>query len=420
MVVPEVRAGSYPTREGNRVTAWIDGEPAFARIRDAIVGARGSVWSTIAFLWPDFRLPGEQDDLLAVLDRAAARGVDVRLLCWRPGPGQDAFLPTTFWGSPGQLELLRARDSQVAIRWDTAAPGFCQHQKSWIVDAGLATETAFLGGINCNPRSVVRPGHANGPGTHDAYVEIVGPAAIDVHHNFVQRWNAATGGDWPAGASDDLPLPDRVPAVAGNSRVRIQRTLSPTQAAAETSILDQYLAAIGAAERTIYIENQYVEEPSILSALAAALDRGVYVIAVVPAGDPDAGGGRARLAGHARLLLAGLASSDEVGRLHHVYVHDKLMIVDDAWATVGSANLHHWSLHGNAELNASVWDPAFATALRVELFAEHLGRDTSGLDDLAAFRCFAEIARRNATAPPTTSARGLAFALEPAPDRRRS
>ena len=27
---------------------------------------------------------------------------------------------------------------------------------------------------------------------HDAYVEIAGPCATDVHHNFVQRWNEAS------------------------------------------------------------------------------------------------------------------------------------------------------------------------------------------------------------------------------------
>jgi cardiolipin synthase A/B len=50
---------------------------------------------------------------------------------------------------------------------------------------------AFVGGINLTARATGAPGHAEGH-RHDAYVEVVGPAATDVHHNFVQRWNEAS------------------------------------------------------------------------------------------------------------------------------------------------------------------------------------------------------------------------------------
>ena len=54
------------------------------------------------------------------------------------------------------------------------------------------TETAFLGGINLNPHSVVSPGHRGKGQNHDVYVELKGPSVVDVHHNFVQRWNEAS------------------------------------------------------------------------------------------------------------------------------------------------------------------------------------------------------------------------------------
>lgn len=46
-------------------------------------------------------------------------------------------------------------------------------------------------------------------------------------------------------------------------------------------------------------------------------------------------------------------------------------------------------------MNASIWDKAFVRALRCELFAEHLGLDTSHLDDLAALRLYRRIAGEN-------------------------
>src|SRR3546814_19493346 len=60
------------------------------------------------------------------------------------------------------------------------------------------------------------------------------------------------------------------------------------------------------------------------------------------------------------------------GRRHDIYVHAKIMLVDDTWATIGSCNLHRRSLEGHSELNLSVWDSKVARALRCELLAEHL------------------------------------------------
>lgn len=75
--LPFVDTGAYPMRVGNRVRPWIDGLPAFRRICEAIEGARQSVWVTITFMWPSFRMPDGRGAALAVLEDAACRGVDV-------------------------------------------------------------------------------------------------------------------------------------------------------------------------------------------------------------------------------------------------------------------------------------------------------------------------------------------------------
>ena len=69
-----VDTGSYPTRDGNHVVPWIDGEPAFRRICKAIEAAQESVWATVTFMWPSFRMPDARGSALEVLDRAADRG----------------------------------------------------------------------------------------------------------------------------------------------------------------------------------------------------------------------------------------------------------------------------------------------------------------------------------------------------------
>jgi len=155
--IPFVQSASYPMRSGNLVRALIDGEPAFRRICEAIEAARQSVWATITFMWEAFEMPDGRGSAFDVLDRAAARGIDVRLIFWRPDSETEWLKRNAFWGSAAHVDLLETRRSGAKIRWDRAHPGFCQHQKSWLIDAGADDEIAFVGGINLNPHSVVAP-----------------------------------------------------------------------------------------------------------------------------------------------------------------------------------------------------------------------------------------------------------------------
>jgi cardiolipin synthase A/B len=448
--IPFQLAGSYPIRAGNLVRPLIDGEPAFRRICEAVEAARHSVWVTVAFMRDGFRMPGGRGTLFDVLDRAVRRGIDARVIFWRPNP--EAAYATeegTFRGSQAQRDLLAARGSRIRIRWDRAHGAFCQHQKSWLIDAGQPTETAFVGGININPQAVVSPGHPGGGGIHDAYVEVAGPSATDVHHNFVQRWNeaserAAADGVWAHDGDDDLPFPGRASPPRGSALVQIQRNVhaglyrnghpSPGAEAfdiarGEATICEQYLAAIRSAQRSIYIENTAISIGAIVDAIGDALLRGIQVVVLLPAEPADwVRAARLRperkdffdrfaaLGQFDNFGLVGIAGKNAEGVRTNIDVHAKLMLVDDAWATIGSCNLHFNSLFGSTELNASVWSPEHARSLRCELLAEHLGRDTGHLDDREALILYRSIAIENAHR--RTSGRndwdGLAFKLDPA------
>ena len=278
-------SASYPVRAGNLVRPLIDGEPAFRRIAEATEGARHSVWVTVAFMMPTFQMPDGRGSLFDVLDRAAARGLDVRAIFWRQNPETSWVEGRIFSGSQADREMLGARSSRCRVRWDRTHGAYCQHQKSWLVDAGQESETAFVGGINLNPHSVVSPGHLGEHHNHDLYVEVTGPAATDVHHNFVQRWNEASereaeDGVWGHNGNDDLAFPMRLSSAKGESLVQIQRTVHADRyrdgrpspggrafdiAGGERSIFEQYLGAIRAARRSIYIENQALDVPEIVA-----------------------------------------------------------------------------------------------------------------------------------------------------------
>lgn len=423
----------------------VDGVPAFRRIGEAIEAARHSVWLTVTFYADDFNFPDRQGSLFDVLDRAVARGLDVRALFWRPNRASSSY-GRTFPGAEPDRELLRRRGSRFRIRWDRAPAAFCQHQKSWIIDAGRPSETAFVGGINLTARALDSPGHVGGGGRHDIFVELTGPSATDVHHNFAQRWNEASereveDGNWACDRGDVLPFPTCTSAPRGSSLVQIQRMLHPGRytdgrptpggapfdvAAGERSILEQYERAIDAARRTIYIENQAIPIPPIADRLERALERGVDIVLLVPA-VPEAHVFAARrdprrralfdgleaLGRHPNFLLAGIAGPSAAGERIATYVHAKIMLVDDSWATVGSCNLHANSLSGHSELNASIWNATVVRELRCRLFTEHLGMDTGRMDDRAALLLYRQVASDNSAMKERGDAawQGLAFAL---------
>ena len=291
-----------------------------------------------------------------------------------------------------------------------------------------------LAGLISILNSMVAPGHRGEGQNHDVYMELAGPSAVDVHHNFVQRWNEASErhsaeGRWGSGSEIDLPFPTRLPSRRGDALVQIQRTIhsgryrdgraTPEGApfdieAGERSNFDQYCAAINSARRSIYIEQQHIEVPEIIDCLRQALLRGVEVVAVVPA-EEEVSEELAALGAFENFTLAGIAGLGNDGQRKPVWVHAKLMVVDGEWGTVGSCNLHRHSLFGNSEMNAAFWDRKTARALLSELLREHLERDISDMDDIAALRLFRAIAEDNRKLfnAGDPAWQGLAFSLLP-------
>lgn len=450
MHIPFATNGSYPVRPGNHVRPLIDGEPAFRRICEAVEAARHSVWVTIAFLDEDFAMPDGRGSFFDVVDRAASRGIDVRVIFWRMNDGAGFLNSTVFSGTEAHRRMLAQRGAKFLARWDRAQKAYCQHQKSWLIDAGRPGEVAFVGGINLHNSSVTPPGHAahDRDHTHDIYLELRGPSASDVHHNFVQRWNEASernagDGCWPdAQRAGDLSFPRIASPAAGSVTAHVQRTVraghysdaTPAPdgqpydiAKGETTMFEQYQKAIAAARSSIYLENQALGCPQTVEALHAALQRGVDVVVLTPSNanafmkaarnDPRSRPFYERfdaLGEHDRFALIGIGSPDADGALRDIYVHAKAAVIDDSWVTIGSCNIGARSFFGDTEMNVTFWSPDVARQFRVDLLQEHLGADTTHLDDRAAFALYRERAKANA-AKRARGERldGLAFAMDP-------
>ena len=240
-------------------------------------------------------------------------------------------------------------------------------------------------------------------------------AEIDL--NFRDRWNESrfqhrflpTRSRPPLRAEGSLPGTED-----GTTRTHIVQVLrtyatiaSPLHRPAtfapkgERSYLSGYLKAIGRAERFIYVEDQYLVSLEIARALTTALERVEKLIIVVPAQGP-----RPRLLREAfdwhrndfiRLLRQKGERKVHVFELRQprtsepIWVHSKLMIIDDVYAAIGSANLNRRGMEHDSELGIAVVNQAscsqsFAQDLRRRLWAEHLGLDETDtlLDDPVA------------------------------------
>jgi cardiolipin synthase len=417
---PPVRRASSPARAGNDVRILVDGVEAFTRISTIVLAARSRVWITVSFVDLHVHIPGAAMTFLELVDSVAARGIDVRLLFWWsefPGIG-------SFRGDDHEIKELAARDTNVRMRWDHIRHG-CHHQKTWVVDG----THAFVGGINITEEALSEPSHT-GPGFHDVFCEVEGSAAADVAANFIDRWNQASitrerGLAFPsidhAGDLDEPVAPDAPTPAAhlGDARVQIVRTIpgglyTGTRGwhaehrfdlgDGETSVCETTHAWIESAERSIYIENQFLMDPATIRCLRDAAERGVEVIAVVP-GEPDP-----NLLLYpkedmerTRTALTGISDAENLGlfALTHtdttaqpIYVHSKLMIVDDRRLMLGSANIWPPSFTTDSELDVCVWDSAIAKSTRARLWREHLcDAEVAGLSDWRRLEAEARRAR---------------------------
>jgi phosphatidylserine/phosphatidylglycerophosphate/cardiolipin synthase-like enzyme len=289
--------------------------------------------------------------------------------------------------SPKRRDVRKVRDeltrgTRVRCALDAKErPMHCHHEKLVIVDG----EVAFVGGIDLTslagdryhePRHPVR----GGIGWHDVSTRVRGPAVADVDEHFAARWSEVTGEP----ISGCAPPPP-----AGSTTLQIVRTV-PERVydflpRGQFRILESYVRALRSAQSLVYLENQFLWSPEIVRILAAKLREppsdDFRLVVLLPAhpnnGADDTRGQLGVLAeadAGAHRFLAATITSRTGSVTDALYVHAKVGIVDDAWLTVGSANLNEHSLFNDSEMNVVTCDPELARQTRLRLWAEHLER----------------------------------------------
>jgi phosphatidylserine/phosphatidylglycerophosphate/cardiolipin synthase-like enzyme len=428
-----------------RLRPWTDGNAARPRVHgaeyfDVLADALDDAGPDDLVLFTDWR--GDPDERLreggptvvGQLVAACRRGATVKGLMWRSHVDRLRFsseenrdLSEDVCEAGGEVLL----DQRVR-------PLGSHHQKFVVVrhPDRPADDIAFLGGIDLAHSRRDDADHAGdpqaqqfsrrygpSPSWHDAQVELHGPAVSDVEVVFRERWEdpaPLSRLPWQAlpdrlrgedRRADRLPpmLPD--PPAAGTCAVQLLRTYPnrwpgyPFAPDGERSVARAYAKAMRRARRLVYVEDQYLWSTAVARVFADALRRepGLHLVAVVPRypDQDDAFTLAASHLGHAQALdLVRAAGGDRVLVLdvenragEPVYVHSKVCVVDDVWATVGSDNFNRRSWTHDSELSAAIVDEErdtreprdpgglgdgarrFARDLRLELFREHLDAD---------------------------------------------
>jgi phospholipase D1/2 len=416
-VHPILRPGDSCWRiaTADRLAVIVDAADYFTVLRDAMQKAQHSV---IMIGW-------EFDTRISLDPRAKAESVPHRLgrfLSWLVRRRPELKIHLLQWDT-GLLQTLmrgstplRLADwfltQQIRLKLDHAHPaGAAHHQKIVVIDDALA----FCGGIDATADRWDTPDHEDdnpyrvrpttkrpyGP-WHDVTTAVAGDAARALGDLARMRWQYATGEEL-APASAVSPLwPDGLDPVMTNVQVGIART-APEHAGRKAihEIEALSLAVIAATRRTLYIESQYFAARIIAEAIAARLREpdGPEFVIVNPVSaqgwleEEAMGSARAR-------LLEMIRKADVHGRFQlytpvtrggaPIYVHAKVMIMDDVLMRVGSSNLNNRSLGFDTECDLAVEvrpDTPDAPetrdrirALRTAFLAEHLDVTASMMD----------------------------------------
>ena len=360
---------------GNRVELLQGGDELFPRMRQAIAAAQREVWLATYIFHDD----PAATTLAVALKEAAGRGVAVHVVVDGFGSIKTlAGVRALFADSGVQLEVFRPLDRWYA--W--LQPGQLRrlHQKLCVCDE----QVAFVGGINLiDDRHDMNHGWTDTPRL-DYAVQLQGPLATQVHATTRAMWaRAHLLRDW----REEVKTVARSarPVKEALSKVRQLRGVQPLAPAAtlgdpEGPMRAAFLVRDNLRQRRV-IERSYVEAirqarhsvdlavpyfypgRSFRRALRHAARRGVVV--------------RLLLQGKVDYRIAALAARalyDEL-RAHGVrifeytpaFLHAKVAVVDEQWATVGSSNIDPLSLLLNLEANVVVRDREFAATLRQRL-----------------------------------------------------
>lgn len=331
--------------QGNSLVLLKKGEDFFNELFIAIDQAERSVYLEFYIVRADET--GKR--LAGLLKNAVKRGVEVRLLYDYIGCFDT---PASFFRSLESSGIGCASFNPPPFRKGLSWFDKRDHRKIAIIDS----RTGFAGGMNIGDEYA---GVATSLYWRDVGVRIEGPAVNDLSRLFCESWqeeapskllcNCDVARAYESGS-------DEVAIVSGgphHNRSRIRAA---------------FRMAIAGATETIKIQTPYfVPGPRFIRALLRSVKRGVNVQLILPAKIDVPLVGLVNRSSYATLIKGGIEVFERGGTI----LHGKVMLIDDRWSVIGSANLDQRSFHRNYEVNVLVSSPSFGEQVD-EMFEDDL------------------------------------------------
>lgn len=327
----------------NRAVLLQNGDEFFPAMLDAIRSARASV-NMEMFIFNEGKIAREFADAMAA---KAREGVEVRLLL------DD-------WGShPHELADVMKK-AGVKLRWykplriySIYKIGKRTHRKILTIDGRIG----FTGGVGIDDRWV---GDARNPKEwRETMVQIEGPVVAQLQSVFMEDWVHTTG---------EVLHGDRQFPSTPAAGTMLAQTISSSRTDSSSKAKLLYYMAIQAARKSILIENAYfVPDRQIRRGLVQAAARGVEVRVIVPGPQIDIPVVRMASRFHYGELLDGGVQMFEY---QPTMIHNKVMVVDGIWTTIGSINFVNRSMKKNAEANVAIYDRGFASIVEKMFLAD--------------------------------------------------
>ncbi|GAA0848142.1 cardiolipin synthase [Marinobacter szutsaonensis] len=329
------KLGRQPFTDGNQCTLLRDGEATFEALFEAMEDACNYILLEFYIVRSD--RVGQR--IKSILERKLAQGVEVWFLYDDIG---SAFLPRRYLRELSRAGARVASFGNGNIRRRRFQINFRNHRKLLVCDG----KVGFVGGINLGDEYL---GTAmNQDPLRDTHCRIEGPAVSGLQLAWLEDWN------W---ASDELPNLDWSAGehTPGDQEVLILPT-GPADSWETCTLF--FLNCINNARSRIWIASPYfVPDFQIMNALQLAALRGVDVRILIPE-TPD--NRLIKLAAYSYLVQASQAGIG-IYRYQPGFMHQKVVLVDDRYAAVGTANLDNRSMRLNFEITAINTDRQFVS-----------------------------------------------------------
>ena len=354
------------------------------------------------------KLAEETYSLQDLLIEKAKQGVEVKIIIWQPRlelriiPGADE---RGLGGRTKEVEMMNEHaksngiEQNLMVRIDNTAPTITSghHDKIIVID----NQVGFCGGLDLSRGKWDTSDHdfdnslrdANSHPWHDVHAMVKGPVVWDLIYHFHQRWVYSQTKDVRQVRDMEIKSPFSNHGGDGNTSIIALRTWHKFNR--NGGILAWYAGMFRKAKESIYIENQFPFENKFITQLLVKRLKQVKnlkVITVSPV-DPNLPGFIGSIIAKAsvneideNLKLLRKTGEDRVKtyclisqhdsikeKRKQIYVHSKVMIIDDKWITIGSANMDRDGFRDSSELDLGILAPTSARQLRVKLWREHLG-----------------------------------------------